>query len=290
MRYAFFPGCMIPLRLPHIERSTRMALEAMGVELLEMEGASCCGEPISIQSLDRVAWLTLAARNLCIAEEMNVDILTICSGCYETLKTSNASLKVDPGLRGRVNEKLSAIGREFKGTIGVKNILEVLREVGEGKVKAHIKRPLRGIRVASHPGCHLLRPSDIIQFDDPMRPVILDRFIELLGAESVQYPKKMLCCGAGLRLVDLEKANRLVEMKLSLIEAADADCIAVVCPYCMVQYDLAQRMIKREGGAAFSIPVLYYSELLSLAMGFSPSEIGLRFHRTSVEPLLKKLP
>ncbi len=290
MRYAFFLGCMIPLRLPHIEKATRMALEAVGVELLDMEGASCCGEPISIQSLDREAWITLAARNLCIAEEMKADILTICSGCYETLKTANVSLKREPSLRERINERLSAIGKEFRGSIEVKNIIEVLREVGEERIKAHLKRPLKGIRVATHPGCHLLRPSDIIQFDDPMRPALLDRLIRLLGAESIQYPKKMLCCGAGLKLVDLEKANRLVEMKLDVIEAAEADCMVVVCPYCMIQYDLTQRMIKREDKAAFNIPVLYYSELLSLALGFSPSEIGLRFHRTSVEPLLKKLP
>ncbi|MBS7652125.1 MAG: CoB--CoM heterodisulfide reductase iron-sulfur subunit B family protein [Candidatus Bathyarchaeia archaeon] len=289
MRYALFPGCMIPLRLPHIERSTRMALEALGIEILDMKGASCCGEPISIQSLDRMAWLTLAARNLCIAEEMNTDILTICSGCYETLKTANFSLRRDPNLRKRINEKLSAIGKEFKGTIEVRNLIEVLRNFGQDKVKAHLKRPLKGLRVATHPGCHLLRPSDIIQFDDPMRPVILDRFTELLGAKSIQYPKKMLCCGAGLRLVDLDKANKLVETKLSLIESSEADCIVVVCPYCMIQYDLTQRMIKREGKAAFNIPVLYYSELLSLALGFSPSEIGLRFHRTSVEPLLERL-
>jgi len=289
LRYAFFPGCMIPLRLPHIERSTRMALEALGVEVLEMEGASCCGEPISIQSLDRMAWLTLAARNLCIAEEMNSDILTICSGCYETLKTANFSLRREPGLRKVINERLSAVGKEFRGGIEVKNLIEVLRDIGEDKVKAHIKRPLKGIRVATHPGCHLLRPSDIINFDDPMRPVMLDRFVELLGAESVQYPKKMLCCGAGLRLVEMEKANRLVEMKLDLIEAANVDCLVVVCPYCMIQYDLTQRMIKRGAKAPFNIPVLYYSELLSLALGFSPLEIGLRFHRTSVEPLLKKL-
>ncbi|MBS7637291.1 CoB--CoM heterodisulfide reductase subunit B [Candidatus Bathyarchaeota archaeon] len=290
MRYAFFLGCMIPLRLPHIERATRMALEAVGVELLDMEGASCCGEPISIQSLDREAWIALAARNLCIAEEMKADILTICSGCYETLKTANVSMKRETSLRERINEKLSAIGKEFRGTIEVKNIIEVLGEVGEERIKAHLKRPLKGIRVAAHPGCHLLRPSEIIQFDDPMRPVLLDRLIRLLGAESIQYPKKMLCCGAGLRLVDLEKANKLVEMKLSLIESAETDCIVLVCPYCMIQYDLTQRMIKREDKAPFNIPVLYYSELLSLALGFSPSEIGLRFHRTSVEPLLKKLP
>lgn len=280
---------MIPLRLPHVERSTRMALEALDVEIIEMEGASCCGEPISIQSLDRMAWLTIAARNLCLAEGLNSDILTICSGCYETLKMANISLRRDPSLRKMVNEKLSAVGKEFRGTIEVKNLIEALSDIGEGKVKAHLRRSLKGIRMATHPGCHLLRPSDIIRFDDPMRPVILDRLVGLLGAESIQYPKKMLCCGGGLRLVELEKANRLVEMKLGLIEAADVDCLVVVCPFCMIQFDLTQRMIKREDRAPFNIPVLYYSEILSLALGFSPSEIGLRFHRTSVEPLIKKL-
>ncbi len=288
MRYALFKGCMIPLRLPHLERSTRMVLDALGLEAVEMEGASCCGEPISLQSLDREAWLTLAARNLCIAEEMEADILTICSGCYETLKTANVSLKREADLRKRINERLSAVGMEFSGKVEVKNLIEALMDIGEERLRSRLRRPLKGLRVATHPGCHLLRPSDIIKFDDPMRPIILDRFVRLLGAESVQYPKKMLCCGAGLRLIDLERANRLVEMKLNILGAIDVDCMVLLCPYCMLQYDLTQRMLKG-GDDGFKIPVLYYSELLSLAMGFSPEEIGLRFHRTSVEPLLRKL-
>jgi len=134
-----------------------------------------------------------------------------------------------------------------------------------------------------------VRPSDILNFDDPMKPAVLDQFIELTGAESIPYLKKMLCCGAGLRMVDTEKSLKLVEMKLGYVEAAEADCMAVLCPYCMIQYDLTQRMIKREGGSNPQMPVLYYAEMLCLAMGMQPKELGLRLHRTSIEPVLKKL-
>lgn len=289
MSYAFFPGCMIPLRLPYMENAARKALGALEVELLEMPNASCCGDPIAFQSLSKETWTAVAARNLCIAEEMGRDLLTLCSGCYETLKTANVKLKGDQRLREHVNKALAEVGREFKGTIEVRNLLEVLQEVGTDKIKTRIVKPLKDLGVAAHYGCHLVRPSDVLSFDDPMKPTTLDQFIELTGAESVSYLKKMLCCGAGLRMVDAEKSLKLVEMKLGYVEAAGADCMAVLCPYCMVQYDLTQRTIKREGGANPQMPVLYYAEMLCLAMGMSPKELGLRLHRTSLEPVLKKL-
>jgi len=289
MSYAFFPGCMIPLRLPYMENAARKALGALGVELLNMPNASCCGDPISFQSLNKETWMAVASRNLCIAEEMGKDLLTLCSGCYETLKTANVKLKRDQRLRNQLNEALSAVGKEFKGTIEVKNLLEALQEFGADKVRDRVVKPLKGLRVAAHYGCHLVRPSDILNFDDPMKPAVLDQFIELTGAESVPYLKKMLGCGAGLRMVDSEKSLKLVEMKLGYVEAAEADCMAVLCPYCMIQYDLTQRMIKREGGSNPQMPVLYYAEMLCLAMGMPPKELGLRLHRTSVESVLKKL-
>lgn len=290
MSYAFFPGCMIQMRLPYMETAARKSLEALGIELLDMPNASCCGDPIAFQSLDRETWLAIAARNLCIAEEMGKDILTLCSGCYETLKTANVTLKREGSLREEVNEVLSEVGREFKGSIEVKNLLEVLQGVGAEKIRDLVVRPLRDLRVATHYGCHLVRPSDILNFDDPMRPVTFDRFIELTGADSVPYLKKMLCCGAGLRMIDAKKALSLVEMKLGYIEEAGADCMALLCPYCMLQYDVTQRMIKRGDGGRFRIPVLYYPELLCLSMGVKPEELGLRLHRISVEPVLKKIP
>lgn len=277
------------MRLPYMETAARKSLEALGIELLDMPNASCCGDPISFQSLDRETWLVLATRNLCIAEEIGRDILTLCSGCYETLKTTNVTLKRDGRLREKVNEALSGVGREFKGTIEIKNLLEILQEVGIEKIEDKVVRPMKGLRVAAHYGCHLVRPGDVLNFDDPMRPVIFDRFIELTGAESIPYLKRMLCCGAGLRMVDTKEALRLVEMKLGYIEEYRADCMAVLCPYCMIQYDLTQRMIKREDGGNFQIPILYYPELLCLAMGIQPEVLGLRLHRTSVEPVLKKL-
>lgn len=290
MSYAFFPGCMIQLRLPYMEQAARKLLDLLDIEVLEMPGATCCGDPISFQSLGRDPWLAVAARNLSIAEEMGKDVLTLCSGCYETLKTANVKLKEEKPLRDYVNGVLSKLGREFKGTVEVKNLLEALEDAGEDKIEDGVVRPLKGLRVATHIGCHLVRPSDILGFDDPIRPVVFDRFVDLAGAESVPYVQKMLCCGAGLRMVEAKKSARLVEMKLEHVAEADADCIAVLCPFCMIQYDVTQRTVKRSDGGDFRIPVLYYPELLCLAMGVQPEELGLEHHRTSVESVLKKLP
>lgn len=272
-----------------METAARKALDVLGVELVSIPGASCCGDPISFQSLKRETWLVMAARNLALAEGLGKDMVTLCNGCYETLKSANTMLKKDKKAKDDVNTVLSEVGKEFKGSIEVKNFLEVLREIGVDKIGSNIVRPLEGLRVASHYGCHLMRPSDLLAFDDPMRPVSLDEFIGLVGAESVPYLRKMLCCGSGLRLVDSEKAQTLVAMKLSQVARAGADCMAVVCPYCMIQYDLTQRTLKQGDGKGYQIPVFYYPELLCLAMGVPSEALGLRLHRTSIDPVLKKL-
>ena len=287
--YALFLGCMIPVRLPFMEYSARRLLKAFDIELVEMPGTGCCPDP-SLKSVDEGTWTTLAARNLAIAEEMGLKILTPCNGCFETLKTVDVSLKGDPNLRGEVNQQLSKVGREYKGKTEVKHLVEVLIEdVGLDRMSEAVVSPLTDLRVAAHYGCHLLRPNHILDVDDPVRPRLLDNLIEATGATSVPYYKSNLCCGAASGNADTETGKEMVKYKLGWLERAGVDCISVVCPTCFLQYDVTQRLVRKDSGDRFNIPVLYYPEMLLLAMGAESGDLGLDMHRTSVAPVMARI-
>ena len=284
--YALFLGCMIPLRLPYMESSTREFLKRFDIKLVDMPDSGCCPDP-SLKSIDQKTWATLAARNLTIAEEMDLDILTLCNGCFETLKTMNVALKGDSKLRAETNERLAKVGKEFAGGKEVKHLVEVLiNDIGMERLGGVVENPLKGLNVAAHYGCHLLLPSSVLEVDDPMRPILLDQLIELTGASSVPYYKKNLCCGAGVSGVDIDTGKELVRYKLGCVKRAKADCISVVCPFCMLQYDVTQTLVRDDSGNRFNIPVFYYPEMLLLAMGVEPEQFALDMHRTKVKPIL----
>jgi len=288
-RYAWFPGCWVSNRMPYIEAADRRVLDAFGIELVEMKGTRCCPEPYAVLGLGRDAWLGLAGRNLSIAEEMKHDILTPCPGCYNTLKTANANLRNDPSQRNRANALLSKIGREFNGQIEVEHTANVLNnKVGLEKIASAIKHPLSGLRVATHYGCHLLKPSRVTGVADSERPLILDQLVETTGAESVPYMRKTLCCGGPISSVDENTSYAIAREKLLKVRQAGADCLVVACPACMIQYDTNQHSIEKTFGETYEIPVLYYTELLCLAMGMAFDEIGFR-HQVNVGKVLEKI-
>ena len=279
---------MIPLRLPYMESSARVLLERFGVDLVKMPGTGCCPDP-SLKSIDQTAWTNLAARNLAIAEEMGLNILTLCNGCFETLKTVRTALK-DEKLRAETNDRLAVVGREYQGRTEVKHLVEVLvNDIGLKRLGEAVMYPLHGLRVATHYGCHLLRPSSILGVDDPMRPVLLDALVELTGAHSVPYYKKNLCCGAGVSGVDADTGKGLVGYKLDKVKKARADCLTVVCPFCMLQYDLTQPLVSDSAGERFNIPVFYLPELLLLSMGVEAEDLAFEMHRTKTSSVVEKI-
>jgi len=272
-----------------MELTARELLKRFGIKLRDMPEAGCCPDP-SLKSVDQTPWMTLAARNLAIAENMGMNILTLCNGCFETLKTVNHYLKNDGSLKEEVNKRLKTVGKEYKGEVQVKHLVEVLsNEIGFEKLKGAVTRSLKGFRVAAHYGCHLLRPSSILKVDDPVRPVLLDELIKLTGATPVSYYKSNLCCGAGVSGVDSDTGKNLVKYKLQRIENVGADFMTVVCPFCMLQYDVTQMLVKKSTGERFNVPVLYYPEMMLLAMGADPEELALEMHRVSTEPLVKRI-
>jgi len=291
MKYALFLGCVIPNRYPGIELAMRNVAPKLGIELIDMEGASCCPAPGVFKSFDQPTWLALAARNLSIAEAEGVDITTLCSGCYGTLKDANIVLKEDSAKRESVNAILHEFKKEFQGNIEVKHFVEVLyNNVGVEKLKNLVKKPLP-LTVAVHYGCHLLKPTKFRKVGSSERPKFLDELVEVLGAKSIPYKDKMMCCGAGggVKAATPDTSLDMAKEKLQNIKNVGVDCMVTPCAFCHLQYDRGQVDIQNKFGIVFNIPVLHYVQLLGLAMGFQPEKLGLRNNAVSVESILQKI-
>lgn len=239
--------------------------------------------------LNLEAWYTIAARNICLAEERELDMLTICNGCNGTLFRVNEDLKMDSKLRMKINENLKEIGKKIKGIISVRSILRVLYEdVGLDKIKKNVKRPLNDIRVAVHYGCHIF--DELKYYDDVKNPRSLKELVKVLGAEVISTPSEKLCCGSHIaRCIGKNFSLELVKEKLNDLANVDADCLVVICPYCFSQYDLGQMTLHRKFKKEFQIPILYYPQLLGLAMGFDVRDMGLELHKVCIDKLIEKL-
>jgi heterodisulfide reductase subunit B len=288
--YAFFLGCMIPNRYPGIELAMRNIAPLLDMELKDMEGASCCPAPGVFKSFDKTTWLALAARNLTIAEQMGCDILTLCNGCYGTLKEANEILKADSDQRDKVNKILNDFKREYKGTIQVRHLAEALYiDYGPQKLSSLVKKPLP-LKVAVHYGCHLLKPTKYREIKSPERPKFFDELVEALGAKSIPYRDKMLCCGAGggVRTASLDVSLDIAREKLQNIKDAGADLIVTPCGFCVFQFDRGQIEIKDKMGVFFNIPVLHYAQFLGLALGLPPEKLGVYNNAVSTEAVISK--
>lgn len=277
---ALFLGCLIPNRYPGIEIATKLCLATLNIDCVDLPGASCCPAPGVFRSFDSPTWLALAGRNIILGEEINRDLLTICNGCFGSLADANIALKSNIELKNQTNAHLQTIGREFKGTVNVRHIIEFLyTDVGILKIKEFIQKPL-GLKIAVHYGCHLLKPSTTRKLGSVERPYIFDELIIATGAQSIDYPDKMECCGAGggMRSALKEKSLKMADHKLSKIYESEADCIVNACPFCHMQLDMGQQEIEKMFGKSYNIPVLHYTQLLGLAFGFKPEMLGINYN------------
>jgi len=279
-KYGFFLGCIMPLRYPGIESSTREVMDALGVELMDMQGASCCPAPGVMRSFDQTYWMSVAARNLVIAQKMGVDVLTICNGCFDTLFEVAHKLNHDPEMRKKVNKILKEAGvDEYQGNVNVRHFVELLyKDVGVEAVRAKAKSG-KGMKAAVHYGCHFLKPSNIKKIDDAERPHIFDDIVEAAGVTSVPFKDKGTCCGAGggVRARTPDVALKMTKENLTNMKAAGAEVIVDCCPFCHLQYDAGQAQLKE-----FGIPVLHLSQLLGMAFGLDRAKLGLEVHQTKV--------
>jgi len=277
-RFAFFPGCLIPARHPAMEFAIRATLPKLDIELVDLEGASCCPDPIYFKSKDKLSWLAVAARNLCLAEDLGVDLVTNCSGCTATLSETYHLLADEPELKDRVNERLAKIGKTYKGTSKVRHIATVVRdEAGYEAIKASVTRPLEGLKVAIHYGCHLLKPSRIMNVDNPDDPQVLENLIRALGADPVRHRNWYLCCGKACQNEDIP--NNMMHDLLSSVHDEKADILGMICPTCFGQFDHGQKKIAKLFDEDFHTPAVYYFQLLALAQGIPYDDLGFQKQR-----------
>jgi heterodisulfide reductase subunit B len=274
--------------------AARKVVERLGIELVDVDGFSCCGFPA--KPLNWEAGLLMAARNLALAEAQGLDVLTLCSACTGTLTEANHQLKEDAELCAWANEQLADMGRSYNGTVRVRHFARVLyEEVGvdalrEAVTDADGNRLLVDFGFAPHYGCHYLKPSHLFDgFDNPENPQSLDRLIEATGARVVRYEDEGQCCGGGILGFDEETALLVTKQKLDHVTAAGADGMVLICPFCAIMYEANQRRVESLYETTYKLPVLYYPQLLGLAMGFSLDEMGIKLNRIKPRGLIKAL-
>ena len=259
--------------------------EALGMELNYMEGVACCGSP-NLRAIDYYGWLLVNARTLAIAEQNHHDIVTPCNGCFGSLKDVLYHLKHHKEDMERINASLKKDGLQLTGRVRVRHIVEAMyTDVGIDEIRKKITKPLDGVGISIHFGCHLLRPVDVTEF----KPEILQQMVEVTGAKVVDYPLWKQCCGATVLPVNEPLAIRLARDKIKSMKEAGAQFATVVCPACGNQLDLQQLGLKQSYNETYDLPVLLYPQILGLAMGMSRDAMGLGMNRVAADSILDHL-
>jgi heterodisulfide reductase subunit B len=296
MKYALFLGCTVPTRGINYDVATRSVAKELGIEFWDSTDFVCCGYPL--HSMDHNTYLALGARNICIAEEAGLDLVTVCNACTAALTKINMTLKENDSEREEINKILKSTGHEFKGSVNIKHFSRILFEdVGIDKIKEKINKPLKKIKIAPHNGCHYLKPSEIYDsFDNPIRPTTLKKLIKATGANVVNYENEKQCCGGGILAVEESTSMKMAGKKLENIQKAGADAMVLQCPFCSIMYDEYQATIletmEKDNGEEepTKIPVLYYPQLLGLAMGLDPkTELGLKKNTVKTKNLINMI-
>jgi heterodisulfide reductase subunit B len=262
-----------------MHQSTLAVAGALGIEMVEPKGWTCCGATAGHQT-DRILAASLPAANLVKVKDMGLECVVNCAACYNRMKVANHEISADSEIRKNVCD---AIGRDYDGSVKVRHFIEVLLEdIGLDKISKAVKHPLNGLKVACYYGCLLVRPPKVMKFDDPENPTSLDKLVKAVGGEAIDWPYKTECCGGGLSLSRTDVVVNLTGSILGMAKSAGADCIAVSCPMCQVNLDLRQQDIYKQTGNDYQIPIVYITQLLGLGLGISPTKLG--FNKLMVSP------
>lgn len=287
MKLAYYPGCSLKGTSFEYEVSLLKILEALNIEIKEIPDWNCCGASAA-HSINHDLSIALPARNLAIAEgEGYESVLAPCAACSNRLKTANHELKSDDILKKKITD---SIEMSYKADMEINNMLEFLIKIaGKDKIKSMVKKPLKGLKVASYYGCLLVRPPKVMQFDDPENPVSMDELVGLTGAETVDYSYKTECCGAINSLSKPDVVMALTGNVLYDIKKHGADLVVVACPLCHSNLDVRQREIERKYSEKIGLPVLFITELLGLSFGIDPKDLAIDGHMVTADRVLRKI-
>lgn len=286
MNILLFPGCKVPYYAPFNESSSRRVLETFDVRVEETE-FNCCGYPIRF--LDFKAFVFSSARNIALAGEKGLPLVCLCKCCYGTLRYADQLLKEHEDLRQEINAMLREEGLRYVPGVEIKHFLNVLYDdLTVEVVQKKITRPFKGVKVAAHYGCHILRPHDVVAFDDPVKPTKFEKLIEVTGAKTVDWPLRLQCCGEPLWDKNRELSKQLTRNKFFNAAEAGAELLCAGCTHCQLQFDRVREEMATsptEKTPPFSI---LYSQLLALALGWEARELGLDPERDEFQVLWKE--
>jgi heterodisulfide reductase subunit B len=285
--YAYYPGCSLESLSTSYHQSAIETARELDVKLKEIEDWNCCGATAYFHA-DELLAHTLIARNLAIAEKDGLDFVAPCSGCYKNAYFTNKYLSEDPELAEHINFALEADNLHIGGTTNVLHLIEVyINDIGFEAIKSKVTRPLNGLRVAPYYGCQLVRPRK--DHEDVENPQFFEQLISAIEAEPVKYSSKTRCCGGSLIITNREAALDMVYKLLLDAQNNNTDVIATICPLCNVNLEVYQKHVNREYGTDFSIPVMYFTQILGVALGIAPGRLGIGKEMVSAAPVLKIL-
>jgi len=289
MEIGVYWGCMILTSQYAYEMSLREVLPKFDISIIDIDQVSCCGTPV--KNVNQKAAIYLAVRNLALAEKAGInELLVPCNGCYLSFSEALHYWEKDDTLKRELGSLLAEEGLEINGNIKLWHTVNFLHDkIGTEKIKTAVKKPLNGFKFVNHPGCHILRPSTIVDVDDPEKPMKLDNLLKALGAESIDYPEKLDCCGGGLLLSHSESALTIAGLKLKAIKSLNVDGLVVSCPSCKIMLGAKQEAVGAIVGEKFEIPVLYYTQLLGLALEIEAEKLGLHLNQSPVDKIIEKL-
>ena len=278
MRFSYYPGCSAHAYAKEYDRSAREICAVLGIDLQELEDWNCCGSSFTLNTSIKLS-RSLSGRNLLLAEKAGADLATLCAFCFNRLKRAESTLKHQPALAQEISD---IIGEPYNGKTKVRHLLEILyNDIGIHRIKSYVVRPLTDLKVVNYYGCCLSRPYEIVDFDDPENPVVMDHVMGALGCQCLKWSYKTECCGGSLALAHRDIVARLVNILFDKAREAGADCIVTACPLCFT--NLETRASTRN-----ALPVFYFTELIGLAFGVKDAPKWFNRHLISPNRLLRE--
>lgn len=294
LKYAYFPGCVAQGACRELYQSTQALTQALGIELVELKTAACCGSG-TFKEDSLLLEDTVNARNIALAEQLNLPLLTHCSTCQGVIGHVDERLKEcqkkDPVYMEQVNGLLQKEGcLPYRGSTEVKHLLYALvTDYGLEKIQQRVTRALSGLKCAAFYGCYLLRAQQSMPYDDPYRPEAMENVFRAVGATPIYYRGRTQCCGWPLASYATTQSFKMAGMHIQDAIASGADCIVTPCPLCHLNLDSRQPEVEKVIGRQLGLPVLHLPQLIALALGIKPKQLGLERHIVSTRPLLEKL-
>ncbi|MBE3573302.1 MAG: CoB--CoM heterodisulfide reductase iron-sulfur subunit B family protein [Moorella humiferrea] len=284
MKYAYYPGCSLEATAKEYNQSAKIVARHLGIELWEIPDWSCCGATAAHNN-DHLLSLALPARNLALAEAEGLDVAVPCAACFNRLRAAEEAVRESEDMRATISE---IIGRDYRATNRTRALLDVMvNEVGLERIKEQVVKPLTGLKLAAYYGCLLVRPPKITAFDDPEDPMTMDRLVEVLGGEAVPWSYKTECCGGSLATARTDIGTRMIYQILRRARDAGAEGIVTACPLCFLNLDMRQGQAAAAAGDRFNLPVFYFTELMGIALGYAPKDLGLTTHFVNPLPFLE---